>query len=145
MGASVDVRLESHGFYPAGGGRFTVQVEPCPALGLVRLLDRGPTRVHARAVISALAENIAKRELAVVRERLALDRPRCTVESVDGSVGPGNVLMIVIEAVSVVELVTGFGIKGVSAEKVASDACDEAQAHLAAGVPVGIHLAAGKA
>ena len=31
--------------------------------------------------------------------------------------------------------------KGVSAEKVASDACDEVQAHLAAGVPVGIHLA----
>ena len=36
---------------------------------------------------------------------------------------------------------TGFGEKGISAEKVASDACDEAQAYLAAGVPVGIHLA----
>ena len=29
MGASVDVRLEMYGFYPAGGGRFTVAIEPC--------------------------------------------------------------------------------------------------------------------
>ena len=28
-----------------------------------------------------------------------------------------------------------------AAEKVAQDACDEVQAHIAAGVPVGIHLA----
>jgi RNA 3'-terminal phosphate cyclase (ATP) len=39
------------------------------------------------------------------------------------------------------EVVTGFGVKGVSAEKVAQDACDEVQAYLAAGVPVGTHLA----
>jgi RNA 3'-terminal phosphate cyclase (ATP) len=49
--------------------------------------------------------------------------------------------MIVAETDSVVEVVTGFGVKGVSAEKVASDACDEAMAYLSAGVPVGIHLA----
>src|SRR5262249_49077378 len=39
------------------------------------------------------------------------------------------------------EVVTGFGIKGVTAEKVASDACDEAERYLRSGVPVGIHLA----
>ena len=42
---------------------------------------------------------------------------------------------------SVTEVVTGFGVKGVSAEQVASGACDEAQAFLAVDVPVGIHLA----
>jgi RNA 3'-terminal phosphate cyclase (ATP) len=49
--------------------------------------------------------------------------------------------MIMIEDQMVSEVVKGFGVKGVSAEKVAQDACDEVQAHLAAGVPVGIHLA----
>ncbi len=39
------------------------------------------------------------------------------------------------------EVVTGFGIKGVSAEKVASDACDEAERYLRSDVPVGTHLA----
>jgi RNA 3'-terminal phosphate cyclase (ATP) len=141
MGASVEVSLETYGFYPAGGGRFTVAIEPCAKLGRLSLLDRGETRVHARAIVASLSENIAKRELSITRERLGLERADCRVETVDASVGPGNVLMIVIECESVSEVVTGFGVKGVSAEKVASDACDEAQAHLAAGVPVGIHLA----
>jgi RNA 3'-terminal phosphate cyclase (ATP) len=141
MGASVDVRLETYGFYPAGGGRFAVAIEPCATLGRLSLLERGNTRVHARALVASLSENIAKRELSVVRERLGIDRACCRVETVEASVGPGNVLMIGIDCESVSEVVTGFGVKGVGAEKVASDACDEALAHLAAGVPVGIHLA----
>ena len=49
--------------------------------------------------------------------------------------------LIVIEAESITEIVTGFGIKGVSAETVASDACDEAERYLKTDVPVGSHLA----
>ena len=141
MGASVDVRLETYGFYPAGGGRFSVDIEPCSTLGEIALSDRGASRVHARALVASLSENIAKRELSVVRERLGVDRSMCRADSIDSSVGPGNVLMIVIEGDSLVEVVTGFGVKGVSAEKVASDACDEAERYLRASVPVGVHLA----
>ena len=141
MGASVDVRLHAYGFYPAGGGRLTVDIAPGLRLGRIALLERESARVHARAIVSALPETIAKRELQVVRERLGLDRPLCRIESIDGPVGPGNVLMIVIESESVTEVVTAFGVKGVSAEKVAADACNEAERYLAAGVPVGVHLA----
>ena len=141
MGAAVEVRLETYGFYPAGGGRFTVVIEPCARLARLSLLERGATRIHARAIVASLSESIARRELSIVRERLEIERAACRVESVDTSVGPGNVLMIVIESESVSEVVTGFGMKGVSAEKVASNACDEAQVHIAGGIPVGIHLA----
>jgi RNA 3'-terminal phosphate cyclase (ATP) len=141
MGASVDVRLETHGFYPAGGGRFTATIEPCAKLRRLSLLDRGDTRVHARALVASLPENIARRELSVVRERLGLDRSVCRAEVTDTSIGPGNVLMIAVDGDLVSELVTGFGVKGVTAEKVASEACDEVEALLTAGVPVGIHLA----
>jgi RNA 3'-terminal phosphate cyclase (ATP) len=141
MGASVDVRLETHGFYPAGGGRFTVEIKPCASLGHVALSGRGPTRVHAKVLIASLPENIAKRELGIVRERLGLDRSMSRIESIDSSIGPGNVLMIVIESDTCVEVVTGFGIKGVSAEKVASAACEEAEKYLRSDVPVGVHLA----
>jgi RNA 3'-terminal phosphate cyclase (ATP) len=141
MGASVDVSLETYGFYPAGGGRFTVAIEPCATLGRISLLERGDTRITARAIVASVPDNIAKRELSIVRERLGIERESCRVQTVDTSVGPGNVLMLVIESESVSEVVTGFGVKGVSAEKVASDACDEAQAYMAGGVPVGIHLA----
>ena len=64
MGASIDVRLEMHGFYPAGGGRFAVAIEPCAALGRLSLLERGATRVTARAIVASLPETIAKRELS---------------------------------------------------------------------------------
>src|SRR5215468_8277710 len=141
MGASVDVRLETHGFYPAGGGRFTVDIKPCASFGQMALSDRGATRVHAKALLAALPENIAKRELSIVRERLGLDRSMCRIAHIDPSIGPGNVLMIVIESDASVEVVTGFGVKGVSAEDVASAACDEAEKYLRSDVPVGIHLA----
>jgi RNA 3'-terminal phosphate cyclase (ATP) len=91
--------------------------------------------------VASLPESIGKRELGIVRERLGLERHQCRVESIEECVGPGNVLLIVIEAESIAEIVTGFGIKGVSAEKVASDACDEAERFLKSDVPVGSHLA----
>jgi RNA 3'-terminal phosphate cyclase (ATP) len=141
MGASMDARLDVHGFYPAGGGCFTVEIEPCEGLGELVIRDRGTTRIHARALVASLPETIAKRELAIVRDRLGLDRALCRTESVDSSVGPGNVLLIVIEGDQLVEVVTGFGVKGVTAETVASDACDEVERYLRADVPVGSHLA----
>jgi RNA 3'-terminal phosphate cyclase (ATP) len=141
LGASVDARLERYGFYPAGGGRFTVAIEPCTGLGALTLLERGETRVTVRALLASLPEVIAKRELSIIRGRLGLDRPLCQSEQISASIGPGNVVTIAIESDQVTEVVTGFGMKGVSAEKVASAACDEAERYLAAGVPVGIHLA----
>lgn len=141
MGAGVEARLERWGFYPAGGGRLTFEITPCAVLQPISLLHRGPAAVHARAVVSSLPQNIAKREAAVVRQRLGLDRSLVRLETIGESIGPGNVLIIVLESESVTEVVTGFGVKGVSAEKVASDACDEAERYLRSDVPVGIHLA----
>ena len=141
MGASVDVRLEAHGFYPAGGGRLVVSIDPCMKLSRVHLHDRGVARVCALALLSSLPEIIAKRELSVVRERLGIARDVCRIDFIETSPGPGNVLLIVVEGQHGTEVVTGFGVKGVSAEKVASAACDEAERYIAAGVPVGGHLA----
>lgn len=141
MGATVDATLERHGFHPAGGGRIGVTIQPCEALRPLALLDRGDIRVHARALVAALPHTIGRRELAVVRERLGLAPEHCHVDAVDGSIGPGNVLLIGLEDDLLREVVTGFGMKGVTAEAVAAAACDEAEAYLAAGVPVGIHLA----
>jgi RNA 3'-terminal phosphate cyclase (ATP) len=105
------------------------------------LLKRGPVRVRARALLASLPGKIGTRELAIVRERLVLDRSDCRVENVEGSIGPGNVLLIVMEGQPVSEVVSGFGMKNVTAERVAAEACDEAERYLIANVPVGPHLA----
>ena len=140
MGARVEATLERHGFYPAGGGRFHVAIEPWSTRNRVALRDRGATTIRARAIVASLPESVAERELAVVRERLGIDRAACRLERVP-SQGPGNCLAIELESEALTEVVTGFGERGVPAETVASGACDEAATYLDAGVPVGIHLA----
>lgn len=141
IGPRVDAELECYGFYPAGGGRFVLEIEPAPMSGDLALLDRGPARVHAHGLVASLSESIARRELAIVRERLGLSREMTHVRCIEKSIGPGNVLLIVIESDHATEVVSGFGVKGVTAERVASGACDEAERYLAADVPVGAHLA----
>jgi RNA 3'-terminal phosphate cyclase (ATP) len=141
MGVAIDIALEAHGFYPAGGGRLLVSIAPCANLARLSLVERGPAAVHARALVASLPESIGRRELGIVRDRLGLEREACQVQVVHDSAGPGNVLLIVVKTSAVTEVIAGFGARGVPAEKVAGDACDEAQAYLAADVPVGVNLA----
>jgi RNA 3'-terminal phosphate cyclase (ATP) len=141
MGVGLEIALEAHGFYPAGGGRIVATIEPAARLMPLTLLERGPVTVRARALLSALPEVIGRRELQLVRQRLGLDRTQCRIETVSGSPGPGNVLLIEIASDALTEVITGFGRKGVPAELVAARACDEAEAYLKADVPVGAHLA----
>ena len=141
MGAGIDLALEAHGFHPAGGGRLVATIEPAARLQPLTVLERGPVTVRARVLLASLPEQIGRRELEIVRQRLGLDRTQCRIQSVTGSPGPGNVVLIEITSDAITEVITGFGRKGVPAESVASQACDEAEAYIAAGVPVGAHLA----
>ena len=87
-----------------------------------------------------LPTHVAERELGVVRERLGFAPAECHVREVAGD-GPANVLLVEVEREGGRELVTQFGEKGLRAETVAARACDELEAFLRAGVPVGVHLA----
>lgn len=134
--------LETPGFYPAGGGRFHVAVEPVAALARCELLERGEIRrVSARAVVANLPRHIAERELEVVRRRLGREVEHLRVEEVHEAHGPGNVLLLEIESEHVTEVFTAFGERGVRAEMVAEKAVTEARRYLDANVPVGEYLA----
>lgn len=141
MGIGLEVALEAYGFYPAGGGRIVATIEPAARLQPLTLVERGPVTVRARVLLASLPEQIGRRELQVVKQRLGLDRAQCRIESVAGSAGPGNALLIEIVSDAITEVITSFGRKGVPSEVVAAQACDEADAYLAAAVPVGAHLA----
>ena len=143
MGADVDARLERAGFYPAGGGRMTVDVTDRGSLASLHLVQRGRTlRRRARALVSRLSRQIADRELAVIRSRLGWDGDELEVVMLsEGMAGPGNVVLLSLESEHVVEVFTGFGEIGVRAEAVAERVAQEARRYLAADVPVGPHLA----
>jgi RNA 3'-terminal phosphate cyclase (ATP) len=141
LGPRVDVTLDRAGFYPAGGGRFTATIVPTRAIGRLDLCERGEIatrRVHG--VVANLPRQIAEREVRAALEALNWSEEAGEVTVVNGA-GPGNVLIIEIGAEHATEVCTGFGEVGVRAEAVASRASDDARRYLAAGVPVGGHLA----
>ena len=141
MGSKFNAVLEKPGFYPAGGGRFKVSISPAGLNG-IDLLERGDI-IHktARASVANLPVKIANRELKVIREELEWGREQLNAVNVENSQGPGNILTREIESENITEVFTGFGEKGVSAEKVAKRAVKSVQEYLASNVPVGRYLA----
>lgn len=141
IGAKVQCDLLRAGFYPAGGGVMRVAVEPHAALTALDLTARGEVRhKSARALVANLPRTIAAREAAVIAKKLPLS-PDCIAAETVASSGPGNVVMLEIEAENITEMVTGFGELGVRAETVADRVCKEALRYLASNAPVGEHLA----
>jgi RNA 3'-terminal phosphate cyclase (ATP) len=142
MGPRVQATLERSGFYPAGGGRLRVTVAPVANLTPLVLDERGvPLARRARAVVANLPRSIAEREIARLARRLeGWESAAFSIEERAGA-GPGNVVMIELQAEQVTEVFTGFGEKSVRAETVADGVADEALAYLASGLPVGPHLA----
>lgn len=137
MGGRVGVRLERHGFYPAGGGSFVADVTPSE-LKPLQLLERGPiTARTGRVLSSGIQDHVAEREARKLR-KLELSSVECV--DVRDSLGPGNVCMVEF-AHAATTIVTGFGARGVKAERVAGDVVKEARGWLAADVPVCEHLA----
>jgi RNA 3'-terminal phosphate cyclase (ATP) len=142
MGARLDLQLLRHGFAPAGGGRLAAHIAPPATWRPLELRERGhPGLPRARALLASLPDDIGRRELAALRQRLgsALHPEQTRIERVDAD-GPGNALLVELPAAAGTEVVAAFGERGLRAEAVAERAADEVLALLAADVPVGPHL-----
>ncbi|MBT9587763.1 RNA 3'-terminal phosphate cyclase [bacterium] len=139
-GAELHIRLLRHGFYPAGGGRVEVNIEPLARLTPLRLLDLGKALAgRACALVVKLPAEVARRQLEVVRQQLGWSDLQ--VQSCDQAHSPGNMLSLAIPSQGMTEIVTALGEKGVPAEQVALAACQETARYLRIGAPVGEHLA----
>src|SRR5262245_53314739 len=141
MGPHVSAELERRGFYPAGGGRFRVHIEPADRLCGFDLLERGEIVARrARILLANLPAHIARRELATSGHRTGWESGSCQVEEVQSG-GAGNGRLLELESEHVTEIFTGIGRQGVKAEKVAGDAVRKMLEYVEADVPVGKHLA----
>jgi RNA 3'-terminal phosphate cyclase (ATP) len=171
MGARVTAKLIRPGFYPAGGGEFTVEIQPpgactrpdpgrnvglpedgqttapagetpSPRMQPLELIERGEIISHrATAIVARLPQHIAQRELDVVGRKLGWPQESLAAEDAKHSAGPGNIIFIEVQCENVTEVFTGFGELNVRAEAVANKAVEQYRHWLAAGVPVGPHLA----
>jgi RNA 3'-terminal phosphate cyclase (ATP) len=141
-GACITARLERHGFYPAGGGRIVLSVEPTKDARPLSLLTRGErVSIHANAIVSQLSRSIAEREVAVLCERLGIDAANATVTSVPEPRGPGNAALVELRYDHITEVFCAFGELGKGAEVVARELADDVRQYIAETHPVGEHLA----
>jgi RNA 3'-terminal phosphate cyclase (ATP) len=142
LGPTVEAHLVRPGFYPAGGGEFTVHIQPAPQLGRLELIEHGKiTARRVRALVARLPRHIAVRECRTIAQETGWDADCFAVEEIQDVRGPGNVVMIELEAEHVTEVFTAFGRLGVRAEDVAMEVLRQAEEYTATGVPVGSHLA----
>jgi RNA 3'-terminal phosphate cyclase (ATP) len=140
MGANVSLKLERYGFYPAGGGRFAAEIEPCRVLKPLELGLRGDIRSkRVTAIVANLSPRIAVREIEKVASMMSLTSEGIISET-KNSPGPGNIVLIEIESSNVTEMFSSFGRLGVASEKVAEEAVHEAREYLVSGAVAAEHL-----
>lgn len=142
MGPKVSARLEKYGFYPAGGGKVTFQIQPSPLLAGFDLLEAGKEVSRQATILTAhLPDHVAEREAKTISQHGRGWTPKNVLVQSVPSAGPGNVVFLEFQFEHITEIFTSFGRKGVRAERVANDALKEATSYLEAQVPVGPHLA----
>jgi RNA 3'-terminal phosphate cyclase (ATP) len=142
MGPTVTATLERPGFYPAGGGRFQVAVQPVQKLTPIKLLERGEVKSKRGTVLVAhLPPDIGDRQARMLRNKLNWPDESIRVVSADNSAGPGNAVIVEIESDSVCEVFTSFGGRDLPSGKVIGAVVDEVREYLAGDAPVGEHLA----
>ncbi len=145
LGPQMCLALVRPGFYPAGGGRIEAEIQPVPryGLGVLNLTERGEiTSRRFFAHGAALPWSILEREVAHARVRLPSWPAECFAgKELPEAHGPGNVVFAEVTTPEITEVFTGFGARGVSAEKVVDGMANETRAWLASSAPVGEHLA----
>lgn len=140
MGAGISLRLDRYGFYPAGGGSFTAEIEPCRNLKPLELGERGEIRSkRATAIVANLPGRIAAREIEKIASMMSVTSEGRIVSTKD-SPGTGNLVFIEIESEHVTEVFSAFGRIGVAAESVAAEAVRDARSYLISSAVAGEHL-----
>ncbi|NQX79592.1 MAG: RNA 3'-terminal phosphate cyclase [Hyphomicrobiaceae bacterium] len=142
MGIEIKASLHSHGFYPAGGGKVEFEIQPVKKLKPIEMVKRGKKKsLSAEALFANLSVDIPQRELKVVGNVMGWSEESLHIRQIKKSASSGNVVFLKLEHENVTETVVSFGRLGVKSEKVAQQACDEANDYLASKAAVGVHLA----
>lgn len=142
MGVALDMQLDKHGFFPAGGGQFRATITPARELVPLHLTERGERReAWAEGLFACIPAHVAKRELAHLGNLMNWPEDWLHVRQVADEQGPGNILMATVQHEHVCEVFSKVGDRSISAEQVARQVADDTRAWLASTAAVGPQLA----
>ncbi len=138
MGAKADLKLERAGFFPAGGGRLKLQVEPSKLMPC-EWHESDAKKVTSAEVLSTkgIPDSVATKELRPVQTAFSLQPEDLLKREVSDTACEGNVLIIRAQQ----SLTFAFGDRGKRSQQVAREAIREMKRYLHSAAPVDEHLA----
>lgn len=142
MGGEVTATLGKTGFFPVGGGRITLNINPIREWKPFCALKRGRL-LNSKLIASGCEINplILKDEIRICQNELQ-NRPVFQTECRKvKSAGPGNILMAELHFEGISELFSACGDVGISRHIVAKRVAFQVQKYLKSRVPVGRFLA----
>jgi len=143
MGVNISVRLLQHGFFPAGGGRIEIIIEPAKdGLKHLDILERGKLlEKSCRTLISGMPNKVAERENGSAKHLLGWEAEDFSIEKLSESNGPGNVQLITAQFENSCEVTSGFGEMGVPAYRIGKKTANRMKGFLESDAAVGPYLA----
>ena len=123
MGPRVSAPIKRHGFFPRGGGRIEIDIEPAP-LRRIECIERGePQGREGTVLFASLKSDIAERiRKAALKALPDWEEAQIAIRELPADQGPGVALMLGARFENVTEVVSGFGKLGLSAEKIGTTA-----------------------
>lgn len=146
MGVKTEVETTSLGFYPAGGGKWALTIEPADTLKAISLLTPGKefeqmqNRCSLKALMSDLPDTIGQKEVTAARKALNWNGVIGEVERYDTN-GPGNSFQAKIKGDVFTSVFEQVGEVGVSSERVAKRCAGRVKKFLKVGAAVEERLA----
>jgi len=141
MGPQVSATIKRHGFFPRGGGRIEIEIEPAP-LRQIECLDRGdPVSRSGTVLFASLDGEITRRiRKAALKHLPGWTEDDIAIRKLPADQGPGVALVLEAAFEHVTEVVSGFGKLGLSAEKIGATAGKRMAGYEASGAFAGPYL-----
>ena len=136
-------RLIKHGFFPAGGGRITFDIQPRQkrAHQKINLCEPGGQfQIHARIYTAKLPAHIAQRQQKLLLQSGLNIRNVEHIEAADSD-GPGNCVMIRLYGNGRTTVFTAFGMRGKPSQDVIGEVVGLAEKFLTSGAAIDRFLA----
>ena len=146
MGLQTKVTLTQHGFYPAGGGKWSIDITPVIQLKPLSLMlntdadSATDTPLAVIALCSQLPESIGHREIMALTSALPSGPAHSSVLTVPGQ-GPGNMLIASYRRANLTSQFELAGKVGTSAENIGKRVAGRLRHWLSAQVAVEEYLA----
>jgi RNA 3'-phosphate cyclase len=128
MGVSAEATIEKWGFYPKGGGKIQLKINPVHEFKPIYLFDRGALKkIRGISAISNLPKHVADRQreqaLKRIQKELKIDAEITILYDVPSN-GLGSFLFLLAEYEKTLAGFSSLGARGKPAEKVADEAVD---------------------